>query len=98
MDETEDSHRQNIGANRITERVSEEQRRDNAYWIKQRDQWRKEYRIISKHVKQAKIHYAKRPNKETAFRLQYTSHIASELMAVRMSIRIGLIDSAYPYV
>lgn len=94
----EDSHRQEIGANRITERASEEKRRENAYWINQRNLWRKEYKVISKDVKQAKIHYAKRPNKETAFRLEYMSHVASIMMEARQSIRVGLIQSAYPYV
>jgi hypothetical protein len=98
MDETEDSHRQSIGANRVTERASEQTRQDNSYWIKQRDSWRREYKVISKDIKQAKIHYAKRPNKETAFRLQYKSYIASQMMILRDIIRNGLITTAYPYV
>ena len=94
----EEDHRQTIGANRFTERASEEIRRDNAYWIGKRDQWRKEYKIIAKDIKQAKRHYAKRPNKETAFRLDFMSSFASEMMHVRETIRVGLIASAYPYV
>jgi len=84
--------------------VSEEFRKEHAYWVRRRDQWRKEYRAIRDEIKyyREEMNYHNRENtywfaNRSLIVLNSLRLHADKLMRERNYISLKLKDTSYKY-
>lgn len=79
------------------EKVDEEIRRQNTYWIMRRNKWRERYDTIATEIKYRKELYAQYPNLYNATLLSALRTTASIMMHERQEITTQLKHTAYRY-
>jgi hypothetical protein len=80
-------------------RVSESQRRENSRAIARRDNWRRQYAVVCKAIRELKAHFRVRSHDPVvAVQLRTMRQLACDMMFERNHyIRFDLVNTAYPY-